>query len=109
VREKKKTVIEERELPGMPPREAKVKLTRKEKMKRDIEEYTRAMQGEAGPLIIRSVAAEVLGLSTQRVHQLVDAGRLRIWEYFDVKFVSLPEVLDFGKMDRPNGRPVAAA
>lgn len=107
MRAKKKIVIEEVELPGMPPREAK--LTRKEKMKRDIEEYTRAMQGEAGPLIIRSVAADVLGLSTQRVHQLVDAGRLRIWEYFDVKFVSLPEVLDFGKMDRPSGKRVEAA
>lgn len=107
MRLKKKNPLTEQELPGMPP--AGVKLSRKEKLKRDIEEYTRAMQGEAGPLIIRSVAADVLGLSTQRVHQLVDAGRLRIWEYFDVKYVSLPEVLDFGKSHRPTGRPIECA
>jgi hypothetical protein len=103
----KKQALEELELPGMPPRGKK--LSKTQKLQKDIEEYALAMQGEAGPLIIRSVAAVVLGLSTQRVHQLVDAGRLRIWEYFDVKYVSLPEVLSFGKLDRLPGRPAECA
>jgi hypothetical protein len=104
VRRTKKHPLEEQELPGMPPKSKK--LSAAQKMQREIEEYAFAMQGEAGPLVIRSVAARVLGLSTQRVHQLVDAGRLRTWDFFDATYVSLPDVLAFQTAPRSlGGRP----
>lgn len=91
----------------MPPPSAK--LSRKERFRREIEEYRRVMQGEAGPLIVRNVAAELLGLSRQRVDQLADRGRLRTWQFFDARYLSLPEVAAFKTLDRPSGVKLPAA
>lgn len=91
----------------MPPKGKK--LTAAQKLQRDIEEYTRVMKGEAGPLIGRLDAARVLGISRQRVMQLVQAGRLQLWEFFDDKYVSLPAVLAFRKLERGPGTRYDAA
>jgi len=102
-------MIQEQELPGMPPPSSGKRLSRKEKFKREIEEYTRVMKGEAGPLVVRKVAAELLGLTRQRVDQLADRGKLRTWQFFDARYLSLPEVTAFRSVDRPTGVRLPAA
>ncbi len=99
--------IADQELPGMPPKGKK--LTSAQKLERDIEEYTRAMVGETGPLIAQTVAAQVLGMSRQRVFQLVESGRLSRWEFFNAPYVSLPEVVRFKAIPRPHGSRIMAA
>jgi hypothetical protein len=101
--------IEEAELPGMPAPVAKRRLSRKEKFKLELEEYRRVMQGETGPLIVRTVAAELLGVSRQRVDQLVDLGRLSAWQFFDARYLSLPELISFSQVARPTGLRRSAA
>jgi hypothetical protein len=93
--------IAEQELPGMPPKGKRSSPA--QKLQREIEEYTWAMRGETGPLIAQAVAAQLLGVSKQRVFQLVEAGRLGRWEFFNAPFVSLPEVVRFKSLQRPTG------
>jgi len=106
MRKQNKANLEGQELPGMP--EKGPALSRAQKLKREIEEYTRAMKGEAGPLIGRSDAARVMGVSRQRVEELVQHGRLDVWQFFDAKFVSLPQVLKFEKKGA-GGKSLVAA
>jgi hypothetical protein len=91
----------------MPPKGKK--LTAAQKLERDIEEYTRAMTGDTGPLIAQTVAAQLLGMSRQRVFQLVTSGRLSRWKFFNAPYVSLPEVIRFKATDRPSGVSITAA
>jgi hypothetical protein len=77
----------------MPPK--KGKLSPAEKLQREIEQYRRAMTTESGPLISQAVAARMLGVSRQRVFILMNRGRLTKWEFFDVPYLSLPEVIKF--------------
>lgn len=56
-----------------------------------------------GPLVPLPVAAVLLDLSRQRVHQLVNEGTLRSWEFCGHKYVAGHDVRDFFELDRPEG------
>jgi hypothetical protein len=98
--------LEEQELPGL--KVARRAPTAEQKLRLEIEEYQRAQQQD-GPLISQTVAARIVGLSRQRVSQLLEAGRLRRWDFFDQPYVSLPEIQNFKTLDRPIGRRISYA
>lgn len=59
----------------------------------------------AGGLVPQSTAARILGLSKQRVNDLVADGRLREHDFFGKNFISCADIEAFKKLDRPSGRP----
>lgn len=50
-------------------------------------------------------AADLLGLSRQRVHQIINSGRLGKYEFLGKLFLSLKAVREFQDLDRPHGAP----
>jgi hypothetical protein len=59
----------------------------------------------ASGLMPQATAARVLGLSKQRVNELVADGRLRQHDFFRKNFVSCADIAAFKKVERPSGRP----
>lgn len=60
-------------------------------------------------LIGMADAGELLGLSRQRVHQLVSSGRFTRFEFLGKPYLSLKAVREFQDMERPSGRPILQA
>ena len=87
-------------LDGVPKREK----TRVGKLLDVIAEIER-VQLERGPVISQHVVADVLGLSPQRVSNLVSEGRLDSVRIGETRFVFLESFRDFAKKERPPGRP----
>lgn len=58
-----------------------------------------------GGLLPQAQAAMILGLSKQRVNDLVAEGRLREHDFFGKNFISCADIEAFKKVDRPSGRP----
>lgn len=59
-----------------------------------------------GLLIPQPLAAKLLGLSRQRVHQLGNEGRLMVVTVNDHPFVTENSVLAYAKSERKAGRPL---
>lgn len=55
-----------------------------------------------------SVAAFILGVSRQRVHELMLQGRFTIYEVCNRKWLPVDEVEQFSTLERPTGRPAAS-
>jgi hypothetical protein len=72
-----------------------------------VEEWTlwRQLCLEHGGLTPPTMAKYVLGVSKQRVFQLIESGRLRSHRVFDREFVGCDELERFAQLDRPPGRP----
>ena len=64
-----------------------------------------ALSSEVGGLIPPSVAAVLLEVSRQRVHQFMTEGRFTIHQFLGEKYLELRQVHDFRKNPRANGRP----
>ena len=62
-----------------------------------------------GGLIAKAQAALVLGVSKQRVSDLVEEKRLRQHDFFGKEFISCKDLESFRKIERKTGRPKAAA
>ena len=60
---------------------------------------------ERGPLIPQSLAAEFLGLSSQRVSTLITTGRVEAVDVHGRRFVVMNSFREFAKIERRNGRP----
>lgn len=60
---------------------------------------------EVGGLTSFRIAASLMGLSNQRVHQFVKEGRFTVHEFGGQKFLELREIAAFMAVDRPKGRP----
>jgi len=60
---------------------------------------------ERGPLIPQALAAEFLGLTTQRVGALISTGRVEAVELVGRRFVVLNSFREFAKIERRTGRP----
>jgi hypothetical protein len=90
--------LEQQELPGIPRGDAARKLT----LRREIEQYE-AVVAEHGALVAPLIAARLLGLSRQRIHQLSQAGMLDSYRYFGHVFVALRDVERLQFMHRPHG------
>ena len=56
-----------------------------------------------GGLVPQASAAIALGISRQRVHQLVSEGTLRHWVFYGMNWLSEEEVVSFGKLNREKG------
>ena len=50
-----------------------------------------------------STVATILGVSRQRVHQLVEEGTFRHWTFYGMKWLSQNEVVSFAKLNRRAG------
>lgn len=68
----------------------------------DIREFRRISNLQGG-LVPQSVAAAVLGVSRQRVHQLVTEGTFSHWSFYGLKWLSQGEVVSFAKLNRGQG------
>jgi hypothetical protein len=56
-----------------------------------------------GGLVPMSTVATILGVSRQRVHQLVDEGTFSHWTFYRMKWLSQDEVVSFAKLNRRAG------
>jgi hypothetical protein len=68
----------------------------------DVREYVRLTKLHGGMLPISAVAV-VLGLSRQRVHQLIDEGTFSVFEFYGMKWLLAKEVIPFSKLNRRAG------
>jgi hypothetical protein len=70
-------------------------------------EWFRQASSEEGGLIAKAHAALVLGVSKQRIGDLVAEKRLREHEFFGKEFISCRDLEAFRKVERKTGRPKA--
>ena len=56
-----------------------------------------------GGLVPQSVVPTILGVSRQRVHQLVEEGTFSYWTFYGMKWMSQDEVISFAKLNRQAG------
>ena len=68
----------------------------------DVQEFTKLTKLHGG-LVPMSAVATILGVSRQRVHQLVDEGTFKHWTFYGMKWLSQEEVVSFAKLNRPKG------
>jgi hypothetical protein len=73
--------------------------------RQELEAFSRASVEESG-LINSNQAAIYLGVSAQRVHQLVDRRKLTPHRFLGRVYISFTELEEFAKLERPTGRPV---
>lgn len=74
----------------------------------DLIEAMRAVPDEKGLLIPMRIAAKVLGVSTQRVSQLVDAGKLEAVVIDEHPLVTEQSLIEWAKSEKKAGRPLKA-
>jgi hypothetical protein len=68
----------------------------------DINEFARLTELHKG-LVPMSTVATILGVSRQRVHQLVEEGTFSHWTFYGMKWLSQEEVVSFAKLNRRQG------
>lgn len=68
----------------------------------DIREFAKLTKLHGG-LVPMSAVATILGVSRQRVHQLVDEGTFKHWMFYGMKWLSQEEVVSFAKLNRHQG------
>jgi hypothetical protein len=68
----------------------------------DWHEFSRISKSNGG-LVPQSVVATILGVSRQRVHQLIEEGTFSHWSFYGKKWLSQKEVVSFAKLNRQAG------
>lgn len=68
----------------------------------DVREFAKLTKFHGG-LVPMSAVATILGVSRQRVHQLVDEGTFQHWTFYGMKWLSQEEVVSFAKLNRHQG------
>jgi hypothetical protein len=68
----------------------------------DVREFRRIVKLQGG-LVPQSVATAALGVSRQRVHQLVAEGTLSHWRFYGLNWLSEAELVSFAKLNRGQG------
>lgn len=66
-----------------------------------------AVVEQKGMLVPQHLAAELLGVSRQRIWVLANEGRLEGVELGGIRYVTEDSVIAFAKLERKAGRPVA--
>lgn len=69
----------------------------------------RAIQAEKGEVIPQAFVADLIGVSTQRVTQFVDEGRLESVLINGRRYVTARSLEQFAQVERKNGRPFKVA
>lgn len=64
-----------------------------------------ALVDRKGTIVPPVVAAELLGISRQRVHELMQGGRLERVEWRGQVFVTEHDLVEFASAERKSGRP----
>jgi hypothetical protein len=59
-----------------------------------------------GGLIPQAIVPDVLGLSRQRMYDLIEDGRLKVLQLFGLRFITGPSFEAFVLSERKSGRPV---
>lgn len=65
-----------------------------------------ALVAEKGTIVPPVVAAELLGISRQRVHELMQDGRLERVEWRGQVFITEHDLVEFASAERKAGRPM---
>ena len=86
-------------------RSTRAKESRAKKLLSEVRQMSRVSQQEEG-LLNHAQAAAVLEVSTRRVGELVELGKLTRWDFLGRTYVSVREVLDRREGDVKAGRPV---
>jgi hypothetical protein len=68
----------------------------------DTQRFVKITQTNGG-LVPQSMVGTILGVSRQRVHQLVAEGVFSHWTFYGMKWLSQNEVVAFGKLQRRAG------
>jgi hypothetical protein len=68
----------------------------------DLREFKRISKVHGG-LVPQSIAATLLGVTRQRVHQLVSEGTLGHWGFYGMNWLSEKELFSFAKLNRQQG------
>jgi hypothetical protein len=68
----------------------------------DMREFAKLSQLHGG-LLPQSSVATVLGVTRQRVHQLVEEGTFSHWTFYGMKWLSQEEVFSFARLNRQQG------
>lgn len=74
----------------------------------DLVAEMKAIQATEGTLLPLRFAAKVIGVSRQRVDELVQVGTIRRFDVDGHSFVTENSVVDFCKSERKSGRPFKA-
>lgn len=69
------------------------------------QEFSKAAEGK-GVLLPARLAAEIIGVSRQRVQELMELGRLEVLELSGERFVTEESVVAYAKSERKAGRSV---
>jgi hypothetical protein len=94
--------IEQPLLPGMPS-ESKVASAVRETV-HEVEAWKKD-SSEQGGLMTKSLAADVLNVTPQRVSEMVREGRFRVFKHFEREWLSTEEVKGYFATERKAGRP----
>jgi len=62
-----------------------------------------AISQRQGGLIPQAMAATVLGVSRQRINQLVKEGTFSVWTFYGRPWLSQAEIVDFARLRRGEG------
>lgn len=65
----------------------------------------RKASAEHGSLLPQNFAAELLGVSRQRIHQLIEEGKLQVVCVHTSRFITEGSLVDLAKSERKAGRP----
>lgn len=67
------------------------------------------VSGETGGLVLVHVGQELLGVSRQRIYDMIEFKRIRSWDFFGRKYVCIDDISEFVNSERKPGRPVSNA
>ncbi len=100
---------QENELPGMPPRTApKLRKGSRAWIASEMSHF-KQLSAEHSGLTQPFMAAMALGISRQRVCQLMGTGHLRSFEVMGKSFISCTDIEAFAKLERYSGYRYEAA
>src|SRR5262245_40335122 len=91
------------ELPGMPPAAPAPRPGTLEAHKAEWRRFFKLVKQHEG-LCLPIAAMAALGVSKQRVHQLMDEGRLVNYTVFGKRYIACDQLLAFADLDRQPGK-----
>jgi len=86
------------------PSEDDAALTRAERAKRRLS-LLKAMVASKGLYVPVALTAEILGVSVQRVHDIVRQGYLEKVKVHEITFITEASLIEYVHSERRNGRP----